>query len=177
MQGKLNNPLGLTVDGGATCGWRRWDSENPVGGETMSRHWEIVRLTEEQAEAAGALIHRALVEEPIGRYMYPDPQERQRLLPLFTLWSRQGCLSGHIYTTAGEPYAVALWNPPDTGDPTPERNEQAGLPRARDIMGPDALQRWGSVMDYMTRVNYEKAPPPHWYLSILGSMSGHAQVR
>src|SRR5205807_10191430 len=34
-------------------------------------------------------------------------------------------------------------------------------------MGPDALLRWGGVMDYMTQVNYAKPPPPHWYLSIL----------
>jgi ribosomal protein S18 acetylase RimI-like enzyme len=34
-------------------------------------------------------------------------------------------------------------------------------------MGPDALQRWGRVMDYITHVTYEKTPPPHWYLSIL----------
>src|SRR5262245_28611167 len=129
--------------------------------------WEIVRLTDEQAAAAGAVIHRALAEEPIGHYMYPDPQERQRLLPRFTLWCREACLYGQVYTTAGEPHGVAFWNPPDTGEPPPPPKEQPDLPRARDIMGPDAHLRWGRVMDYMTQVNYATPPPPHWYLSIL----------
>ena len=56
---------------------------------------EPVRLTEGQVAASGAVLARAMANDPVFTYMLSDPVERERLmLPLGVGWTRYGLLFG-----------------------------------------------------------------------------------
>lgn len=61
----------------------------------MTHPWDIVPLAEAQVETAGSIMNRAFVDEPIGQYMYPDPQERHRLLRGTSALIRTAVTEGH----------------------------------------------------------------------------------
>jgi hypothetical protein len=63
---------------------------------------EPVRLAEEQVAASGAVLARAMANDPVFTYMLSDPIERERLMPPFmTAWTRYGLLFGVVDVTAG----------------------------------------------------------------------------
>ena len=50
---------------------------------------EPVRLAEGQVAASGAVLARAMADDPVFTYMLSDPVERERLmLPLGVAWTR-----------------------------------------------------------------------------------------
>ena len=76
---------------------------------------EPVRLAEGQVAASGAVLARAMANDPVFTYMLSDPVERERLTPpLMAAWTRYGLLFGEVYVTAGPVEASAIWLPPSS---------------------------------------------------------------
>jgi hypothetical protein len=62
---------------------------------------EPVRLAEGQVAASGAVLARAMANDPVFTYMLSDPVERERLTPPFmTALTRYGLLVGEVDVTA-----------------------------------------------------------------------------
>src|SRR5215510_8544628 len=88
---------------------------------------EPVGLAEGQVAASGAVLARAMANDPVFTYMLSDSVERERLMPPFmTALTRCGLLVGEVYVTAGPVEACAIWLPP-TLIQTEEQRERAGL--------------------------------------------------
>ena len=98
----------------------------------------VVRIQEADAERAGAVLARAFHDDPFHVYLFPDPDERDRLWrALYTAAVRFGCLYGESWAVtdpAGEALAaVAYGFPMPGGEFTPERMERSGLAAVADL--------------------------------------------
>jgi GNAT superfamily N-acetyltransferase len=129
---------------------------------------EVVPLAEAQLEEAARALALAFQDDPLQSYVLPDPEERALRSPgHFLTLLRFGHLFGEVYTTRGTPEGAAIWQPPGA-DVTPERAVSAGFDRLSTLIGADALQRLGKVLDYLEAVHRRDVPPEHWYLMVVG---------
>ena len=62
---------------------------------------------------------------------------------------------------------VSTWQPPGV-HVTPERADRSGYGQLRQIMGDDAFETFGRVLDYLSDVHGKGLPEAYWYLSMLG---------
>jgi ribosomal protein S18 acetylase RimI-like enzyme len=130
---------------------------------------EIVTLPldEAQIEAAGGLLTGAFMDDPLQTYVFPDPQERtQRSAAQFATIVRHGFLCGEVLVTA-DMSGVSAWMPPGKVV-TFEDASRAGFQQLPDLMGKEAFERLGGVLDYLSDVHQKGMPPKHWYLTIVG---------
>ncbi len=93
----------------------------------------VVRLLEADAERAAAVLVRAFRDDPFHVYLFPDPNERDRLwLALYTAAVRFGCLYGESWAVtdpAGEALTAVVYGfPVPGGEFTPERMERSAAP-------------------------------------------------
>jgi ribosomal protein S18 acetylase RimI-like enzyme len=129
---------------------------------------EVVPLAEAQIEDAGRALALAFQDDPLQSYVLPDPEERALRSPAhFSALIRFGHLFGEVYTTQGTPEGAAVWQPPGA-EMTPERAVSAGLNRLPTLIGADAVERLGRVLDYLEAVHRRDVPPEHWYLMVVG---------
>jgi GNAT superfamily N-acetyltransferase len=129
---------------------------------------EVAPLAEAQLEDAGRALALAFQDDPLQSYVLPDPEERARRSPAhFATFIRYGHLFGEVYTTPGTPEGAAIWQPPGAAI-TPERAVSAGLNRLSTLIGADALERLGRVLDYREAVHHRDLPSEHWYLMLVG---------
>jgi ribosomal protein S18 acetylase RimI-like enzyme len=134
---------------------------------TMS-NIEVLPLAEAQLEDAARALALAFQDDPLQSYVLPDPEERALRSPAhFSTLLRYGHLFGEAVTTQGTPEGAAIWQPPGV-DVTPERAVGSGLNRLLTLIGADALQRLGRVLDYLEAVHHRDLPPDHWYLMVVG---------
>jgi GNAT superfamily N-acetyltransferase len=136
---------------------------------------DIVNLEPEQIPVAGRIMARAMFPDPLAAHMYPDPEERQALLPWhFRAVVRYGVLFGRVLTTSGGPTGVAIWFPPEQTSMTEERVEAAGLDAAPAVLGEEAFGRFIAVTDELEQFHQEDAAGRHWYLALLGVDPDHS---
>jgi GNAT superfamily N-acetyltransferase len=120
---------------------------------------------EDVAEAAEALA-RAFQDDPIQTYIFPDPDERQRLSPvLFSVPLEYGLRFGAVH--AGEGGAIVAL-PPGATEINEERAEQGGITRLADRIGPEAAARFLEVLGVAEQMHARHASGPHWYVMVLG---------
>ena len=130
---------------------------------------EPVRLAEGQVAASGAVLARAMANDPVFTYMLSDPVERERLMPPFmTAWTRYGLLVGEVDVTAGPVEASAIWLPPDAVIRTAERRDRAGLTAVVSAFSDGARARYDAVVQDHDRVRGAAQSVPHWYLVLIG---------
>jgi ribosomal protein S18 acetylase RimI-like enzyme len=131
--------------------------------------WKIVRMTDGDAEHAGALLAAAFSNDPVAVYMLPEPDARRRLLPWhFTALVRYGLLFGQVYTTTGTHRGVAVWLPPGNTEMTPERLSTAGMDQAPAVLGIKPWERFMGVLEFMENLHANAMPDDHWYLAAIG---------
>jgi GNAT superfamily N-acetyltransferase len=129
---------------------------------------EVAPLAEAQIEVAARALALAFQDDPLQSYILPDPEERARRSPAhLSALLRFGHLFGEAYATRGTAEGAAVWQPPGV-EMTPERAVSAGLDRLAALIGPDALERLGRVLDYLEAVHRRDMPPEHWYLMLVG---------
>jgi ribosomal protein S18 acetylase RimI-like enzyme len=129
----------------------------------------IVRLTEENLEAAADSLARAFHNDPLQTYVFPDENERRMRSPAhFAPLLRYGMLFGEVLTTEGNPLGAAVWLPPETWEVTPERATAAGFDTLPDILGEEAANRFFSVLGVIEPYHHRDVPPAHWYLMVVG---------
>jgi ribosomal protein S18 acetylase RimI-like enzyme len=130
-----------------------------------------IRLTEGDAEPAGAVLFAAFRDYPLFPYLLPDAAARHRLLPAFFVAAvRYGCLCGEAWAVApaAQLAAVALWLPAPGAEPTPERLERSGMARLPDLLGADAWGRFEASTGAIEAAQERAVPPPHRYLWGIG---------
>jgi GNAT superfamily N-acetyltransferase len=129
---------------------------------------EPVRLAEGQVAASGAVLARAMANDPVFTYMLSDPVERERLTPPFmTALTRYGLLVGEVDVTAGPVEASAIWLPPSLIR-TEEQRDRAGLTAVVSAFSDGARARYDAVVQDHDRVRGAAQSVPHWYLVLIG---------
>jgi ribosomal protein S18 acetylase RimI-like enzyme len=129
---------------------------------------EPVRLAEGQVAASGAVLARAMANDPVFTYMLSDPVERERLTPPFmTALTRYGLLVGEVDVTAGPVEASAIWLPPSLIR-TEEQRDRAGLTAVVSAFSDGARARYDAVVQDHDRVRGAAQYVPHWYLVLIG---------
>jgi GNAT superfamily N-acetyltransferase len=129
---------------------------------------EPVRLAEGQVVASGAVLARAMANDPVFTYMLSDPVERERLTPPFmTALTRYGLLVGEVDVTAGPVEASAIWLPPSLIR-TEEQRDRAGLTAVVSAFSDGARARYDAVVQDHDRVRGAAQSVPHWYLVLIG---------
>jgi ribosomal protein S18 acetylase RimI-like enzyme len=138
----------------------------------------LVRLTEVDAERAGAGLARAFATDPLFAYMLPDVETRRRLFPWwFATCVRYGCQCGDVWAVVNGPdrdlLGIAIWLRLPDGDFTPERLERAGFGAAPAVIGEAAWKRLATANGYMDETQAQVVPPPSLYLLQLGIEPDH----
>jgi GNAT superfamily N-acetyltransferase len=129
---------------------------------------EPVRLAERQVAASGAVLARAMANDPVFTYILPDPVERERLMsPFMTALTRYGLLFGEVYVTAGPVEASAIWLPPSLIR-TEEQSDRTGLTAVVSAFSDGARARRDAVVQDHDRVRGAAQFVPHWYLVLIG---------
>jgi hypothetical protein len=131
---------------------------------------EPVRLAEGQVAASGAVLARAMANDPVFTYMLSDPVERERLTPPFmTALTRYGLLVGEVYVTAGPVEASAIWLPPSLIR-TEEQRDRAGLTAVVSAFSDGARARYDAVVQDHDRVRGAAQSVPHWARRVISDL-------
>ena len=130
---------------------------------------KVTHITDSQISSAGILLAETFFTDPLNQYVFPDPEERSRVLSWYFAASvREGAFLQSVYVT-GEPIkGVAVWTPPGFHERTPERARHSGLDQIQRQFGPQAYQRFTGVINHLARFSSQVVPPAHWYLSLIG---------
>ncbi len=130
---------------------------------------DVVDLKPDHIPAAGAVLARALFDDGLARYMYPDDEERKARTPWhFSAMVRYGVLFGRVLATAGEPHGVAIWLTPGETAMTDNRIAAAGLDASPAVLGEAAFGRFVSAMEEIEPYREQDIAPRHWYLALVG---------
>lgn len=130
---------------------------------------KIVALREGDLPAAAAALSRAFQDDPLQKYVLPDPVERAAQSPgLFAPLLRYGLNFGEVLTTAGSPAGAAVWLGPEAWEVTPERATAAGLDKLPAVLGAAAAERFFSVLAAIDPYHHRDVPPAHWYVMVVG---------
>ncbi len=136
----------------------------------MAEPPHVWRLTEADAEAAGAVLARAFLDEPVFVAALPDPEVLARFLPThFAADIRYGCRFGESWAVGTEPGVIAgavYWVAVPGSTLTPQLATDLGFEEADPIWGP-ALAR---VREFVHQgVEGITGLPERWrYLSAIG---------
>src|SRR5258707_15663182 len=96
---------------------------------------KIVALREGDLPAAAAALSRAFQDDPLQKYVLPDPVERAAQSPgLFTPLLRYGLNFGEVLTTAGFPAGAAVWLGPEAWEVSPERARAGGRGKLATVL-------------------------------------------
>lgn len=133
---------------------------------------QIVRLGEEQGDAAAALLTRAFQNDPLFEHACPDPFERARWLPWMFRWDAwRGFLSGETLGTSGRLHGVAVAVRPGVGPFTEADLARFDYERGRQVVGSEIWDRVGAALTAALKpaeeALHEAVPEPHWYLDII----------
>ena len=122
--------------------------------------WELL-------DTATATLTRAFAEEPIFKWVIPDPQHRARALEVMNSGPlRYGLRYGHV-VQSHDGRAVAAWLPPGGGF-TPLRLIRCGIFGVRFRVGFHAARQFARANQILRRIRAAHVPEPHWYLMIVG---------
>jgi ribosomal protein S18 acetylase RimI-like enzyme len=140
----------------------------------------VAPLSEAEIVAAGRTLAAAFQDDPLQTYVFPDAEERARLSPVqFSTFLRRSVLFDEAYATH-DLTGVAAWMLPGQ-EPTFEQAKQSGFTQLPDLMGRDAFERFGRVLDYLSNGHRDGLPDNYWYLTIIGVLPaaqgrGHAHA-
>jgi GNAT superfamily N-acetyltransferase len=129
----------------------------------------VVPLAPEQSDAAGNLLSRAFVDDPVWRAVFPDDQRRPAALAsMFRALVRVHRYSGRALTTPTL-QGVALWRPPGRGMRAVD-TLRSGFAMPRAVAGFTAAER-SRLLATLRQFEGRRAllvPRPHWYLEVIG---------
>lgn len=126
---------------------------------------EIERLQPGLLEEASNVLARAFYDDPAWRWVIPDAQRRERLLPwLFRVGFE--ITVADVWTTSGEVLGAARWLPPGRAAMRvgPALRAFVSTPLR---LGP-ATGRFFAYGRAVENLRAQVAPGPHWYLAGIG---------
>jgi GNAT superfamily N-acetyltransferase len=139
------------------------------------RNSQSVLIAEHQILAAGEMLARAFLKDPLCVYTQPDREARiSQFAWLFTQLAQEGALQGSVYanTHADRPDGVAVWMPPQAGEATAEVSAWSNMDQMAHRFGPEAYRRFTEAFRYFEHVHHRCVAGPHWYLALVGVSPG-----
>ena len=137
----------------------------------MSRTPQIVLIAQEQIFAAGEVLARAFFNDPLCVYTQPDLEARMSQFTwFFTQLVREGARQDGVYTNTlmDPPDGVAVWMPPQAGEPTAEVAVWSEMDQMEQRFGPEAYRRFTDAYRHFEHIHHQCMAGPHWYLALLG---------
>ena len=137
----------------------------------MSRTPQIIRITGGQILAAGEVLARAFINDPLCVYTQPDPEARMSQFTwLFTQLVREGAGQDGVYTDTlmDQPDGVAVWVPPQAEERTAEGVVWSEMDQMEQRFGPEAYRRFTEAYRHFEHIHHQCVAGPHWYLALLG---------
>jgi ribosomal protein S18 acetylase RimI-like enzyme len=134
-------------------------------------HFE--RLQNDQIEAASRVAARALQNDPLSAYYYPDPIERKiKTVIKIEYLILLGILSGEVYTTSSDIQVVAVWNTYGIKDQTIGKQSKEIIRKLRKVkrkMFSDRLfsEKYIITSEIYNSLHNEHANFPHWGFTML----------
>jgi ribosomal protein S18 acetylase RimI-like enzyme len=124
-------------------------------------------LRTELLDTATITLARAFQDDPMFRWVFPDPARRRRDLGLLNRVLLQYGLRYGCADHSNDGSAVALWIPPG------QKMTTARLARSGNLLlpmriGVGRLRALLTASSAMDRIHKRCAPVPHWYLVVLG---------
>lgn len=133
---------------------------------------DVIPLTDDRIGDAGRALARALFDDPLHAYVYPDLDERRAKGPEhFAVLARAATMFGEP-TTTPDVAGAALCMPPG-GDLNAERAQAAGFPRLWQLLGPDGIGRLVPVLDHVQGLAQAAVPGDNWYVMAIGVAPEH----
>ncbi len=143
---------------------------DPSTGKTASEMLDVRRLAPEQRQRAADVLTRAFHDDPIERYVFPDPVERDRANQFMFAAVVHDCLAHGAVITDSRMAGVACWLAPGKTHLTlVGMLLQARLGVALALLrfrGQDR-NRFQAVYNHIGEVHERVMPRPHWYLLAL----------
>lgn len=127
------------------------------------------RLTRADADGAGEVLARAFVNDPLWRYLFPEPTQRAALARQAFRTFAPSFIADAVALGVGAPLeGVAVWSPPDQPAPRPEALLGPGLLTL--VFSPflAAIPRVAPIFARFEALRRRFAPEPHYYLSTVG---------
>ena len=134
-------------------------------------HFE--RLQNDQIEVASRVAARALQNDPLSAYYYPDPIERKiKTVIKIEYLILLGILSGEVYTTSSDIQVVAVWNTYGIKDQTIGKQSKEIIRKLRKVkrkMFSDRLfsEKYIITSEIYNSLHNEHANFPHWGFTML----------
>jgi len=143
--------------------------------EKMYWTFQITPIAEGQIAAAGEMLARAFFNDPLCVYAQPDPAARLSQFGwVFSRLIREGASqqSAYVSTFVRQPHGVAVWAPPQAGEPTVSEVPGSEMEQWEQRLGPGAYHRFTTAYRHFEHIHHRCVAGPHWYLGLLGVSPG-----
>lgn len=128
----------------------------------------FIRLAARDVPQASVTLARAFQDDPLMRFLIPDPVNRAQKLPWFLGTTVRYCLAyGEVHATPALD-AIACWLTPGNTTVTPARVFRTGGATTPFKLGFRGFQRLLVWQEYVTKEHTAHAPELHFYLYVLG---------
>ncbi|MBY9003100.1 MAG: GNAT family N-acetyltransferase [Candidatus Lokiarchaeota archaeon] len=135
---------------------------------------DIIKLKKEQIIAAGDVLGRALMDDPVSVYDIPDKEKRHAVMKhIFQMTSCLGVKFGETHATSTNLEGIAVWLPYINKQYKRIVNIGCLLKAKVYKLGTQASKRIKPIEEHSTKVHLEFAPDDHWYLQTLGVEPTH----
>lgn len=130
---------------------------------------DIVRLSKQQIEQAGAMLTRAFFDDPKLTHLIPEITAKKELSRyLFEFELQYGMNYGDVYATSPAVEGVAVWLPSSKSEVTFWRAFRSGGMRLQKQLGKKIMDRLMSFSLAVDALHKKHAPYPHYYLFFIG---------
>lgn len=130
---------------------------------------KIIRVKKEDVKIAGEVLRRALHDDPISLYLFPNDEERkEKLKYVFRVTTCIGIRYGEVYTTSPNLEGIAIWIPCRRYKEKFSWVLRCGGLSAGKKLGLEAAKRSKPIRNFIEEVHAEIVSDQHWYLNELG---------
>jgi GNAT superfamily N-acetyltransferase len=135
----------------------------------------VVPMRDDQLAQAMAVMVRAFFDDPLFVAGYPDPAERERVVPLVAAWNfRHGLLFGEILVAGDPPVGVTIAYRATPEIPAfGEERVAASLGDTRTRVGEAGFDRMQTPFVAADAQLMAALPGPHWYLDMVAVDPAH----
>jgi len=117
------------------------------------------------------VLARAFLNDPLCVYTQPDREARvNQFTWLFAQLAQEGAARGSVYanTCTDRPDGVAVWVPPQAGEPKAEVLGWSEMDQMVQRFEPEPYRRFTEAFRHFEHVHHRCSAGPHWYLALLG---------
>jgi ribosomal protein S18 acetylase RimI-like enzyme len=118
-------------------------------------------------DSATTALTRAFADEPMFRWVIPDPQHRARSLRVMNRGPLQYAIRYGHAMQSHRGLAVAAWLPPRCAL-TAFRTISCGILGVPFRVGFHAFRRFRHANEVLAKIHRKHVPEPHWYLMVVG---------